>query len=106
MPQAKDQTSTRAQHATTLLAEDHKAVKKLFKDYEKLNKQEGKDEEKEALVQQICMALSVHAQIEEDQVFPSNRSSSWACSLSFFELAFARRPRFASFQRMPGSCSR
>lgn len=75
MPQANGRTGTRAQHATTLLAEDHKAVKKLFKDFEKLKKQEGNDGDKEALVQQICMELSVHAQIEEELFYPAAREA-------------------------------
>jgi len=66
-------SKTKTQHATTLLADDHKAVKKLFKDFEKLKEDEGT--EKEELVQKICMELSVHAQIEEEIFYPAMRQA-------------------------------
>jgi hemerythrin superfamily protein len=59
------------QHATTLLTEDHKAVKKLFKEFEKSEQ----DNQKDQLVKQICMELSVHAQIEEEIFYPAAREA-------------------------------
>lgn len=46
--------------AVQLLTEDHKKVKKLFKDFERIKDQEGAAKEKSALVQQICMGLTIH----------------------------------------------
>lgn len=60
--------------AIALLKEDHKKAKKLFKDFEKL-KEKGSDEEKAALVSQICMELTVHTQIEEEVFYPAFRKT-------------------------------
>jgi hemerythrin-like domain-containing protein len=55
--------------AIALLRADHKAVKDLFEQFEKTRK----DERKEALAEQICKELSVHAQIEEEIFYPATR---------------------------------
>jgi hypothetical protein len=68
-------TSAKAVEATKLLSADHKEVKKLFKDYEKLVKAEGADEEKQALAEQICTMLTVHATIEEEIFYPAAREA-------------------------------
>jgi len=58
------------QDALDLLKQDHDAVDKLFKRFEKL----GDDEKgKEDCVSQICEALSIHASIEEDIFYPEVR---------------------------------
>lgn len=59
--------------AIALLTADHKQVKKLFKDFEKLS---GSDDTtaKQELVEQICMALTVHAEIEEEIFYPAARA--------------------------------
>jgi hemerythrin superfamily protein len=67
--------STRATDAITLLTEDHKNVKKLFKQYESLIDGEGSDKEKEQLAQQICAELTVHSQIEEEIFYPAVREA-------------------------------
>lgn len=59
--------------ALALLTADHKAVKKLFKEFEKLKEEDGSDEEKEMLVRQVCGELKVHAQIEEEIFYPAVR---------------------------------
>lgn len=59
--------------AIALLLEDHKKVKKLFKDFEKAK--EGDPEEKIALVQQTCMELKIHATIEEELFYPAVRDA-------------------------------
>ncbi len=59
--------------AITLLTEDHKEVKKLFKDYDKLAKAGAPSSQREQLAAQICQMLSVHAQIEEEIFYPAAR---------------------------------
>lgn len=57
--------------ALTLLMEDHKAVDKIFKQFEKLKKGGGGDAEKAELVRSVCASLTVHATIEEDLFYPT-----------------------------------
>ena len=52
--------------AFALLTADHRTVKGLFKEFEKLSKQDDSNEEKAQLVRQICNELTVHAQVEEE----------------------------------------
>ena len=47
--------------AIALLTEDHKAVQKIFKEFEKLKQNDGSDEEKSELVLRACQELTVHA---------------------------------------------
>lgn len=56
--------------AIKLLKGDHKEVKGYFADYEKLKD----DAEKQALADKICLALTVHAQIEEEIYYPAARA--------------------------------
>lgn len=58
--------------AISLLKEDHKKVKKMFKEFEKM-KDKASDTEKETLVSQICMELTIHAQLEEEIFYPAVR---------------------------------
>ena len=53
--------------AITLLKEDHREVKKLFKDFEDA-KGDGR---KQKLAHQICLELSVHAELEESIFYPA-----------------------------------
>src|SRR3954447_13314064 len=62
MPEAK-----KARDAIALLKDDHRKVEQLFEDFEKA-KGEGR---KERLARQICLELSVHAQIEEEIFYPA-----------------------------------
>jgi hemerythrin superfamily protein len=63
--------------AIEMLKADHKAVKALFKKFAALkdDADEGNDEEKVAVVQQICDALTVHAEIEEEIFYPAVREA-------------------------------
>lgn len=57
--------------AIKLLKDDHKEVKTYFKQYEDLED----DTEKQALADKICLALTVHAQIEEEIFYPAAREA-------------------------------
>jgi len=53
--------------AIALLKKDHRAVEELFAEFEKA----AGDGRKQKLAQQICLELSVHAQIEEEIFYPA-----------------------------------
>ena len=59
--------ATKSQDAITLLKEDHREVKKLFKEFESA-KGEGR---KQKLAHQICLELIVHSEIEELIFYPA-----------------------------------
>ena len=61
------------QDAIKLLTADHKEVKGLFGDYQKLVDADADDAEKEALAQKICTLLTVHATVEEELFYPAAR---------------------------------
>jgi hemerythrin superfamily protein len=63
---AKEQT------AIELLSKDHDEVEKLFKQFQKMSRDGGRKME---IVQQICMALTVHAEIEEEIFYPAVREA-------------------------------
>jgi hemerythrin superfamily protein len=63
-----------AQDAIALLMADHKKVKKLFSDFDKL-KEEGSDEDKAAIVDQICSELKIHTELEEEIFYPAVRKA-------------------------------
>ena len=57
--------------AIVLLKDDHKAVEKLFKEFEKAG--ESAHKEKQRIVQKIIQELTTHAYIEEEIFYPSAR---------------------------------
>jgi hemerythrin superfamily protein len=57
------------QNAIALLKADHAAVKKLFGQEERATKQD--DEKKQSIFDQIRVALTVHATIEEEIFYPA-----------------------------------
>lgn len=59
--------SKRPKDAIALLKADHKEVDAMFKAFEKTDD----DAEKQDLARQICQALTVHAQIEEEIFYPA-----------------------------------
>ena len=61
--------------AITLLKNDHKTVEKLFKAFEKAEKQDAGDDQKKRIVDQIIEELSVHAAIEEQVFYPAIREA-------------------------------
>jgi hemerythrin superfamily protein len=68
---SRAKSSTKANDATKLLQTDHREVKKMFADFEKA----GGDSKKSQLAEQICLALKVHAQIEEEYFYPAAREA-------------------------------
>ena len=54
--------------ATQLLKKDHKEVKALLKEFERLHHRAAQN--KQPVVAQICHALTVHAQLEEELIYP------------------------------------
>jgi hemerythrin superfamily protein len=63
--------------ACDLLDADHRAVKKMFKEYEELTKSRGRTaaQKKMNLARQICHEVTVHAQIEEEIFYPAVRAA-------------------------------
>ena len=58
---------TNTQDAVALLKQDHRTVEELFAQFEKASG----DGRKEKLAKQICLELTVHAQIEEEIFYPA-----------------------------------
>jgi len=58
---------TKSQDAIALLKADHRAVEELFEKFEKASG-EGR---KQTVAEEICLELSVHAQIEEEIFYPA-----------------------------------
>jgi hypothetical protein len=57
-------------NALTLLRQDHTEVSEMFEKFEK-RKDKMTPPQKQALVEEICTALTVHAQIEEEIFYPT-----------------------------------
>jgi hemerythrin superfamily protein len=56
------------------LKDDHKRVKKAYRDFKKLDPQE-QPEECEAIVRQVLEELQVHAALEEELLYPAAREA-------------------------------
>ncbi|MET3109186.1 hemerythrin superfamily protein [Oxalobacteraceae bacterium GrIS 2.11] len=69
---AKATKSPKPQEAIAILRADHKMVSGLFDDYEKATTKATKKK----LVSQICTALSVHAQVEEEIFYPAVKKAT------------------------------
>ena len=70
-----DEESEGDQDAVSLLSADHAEVKQMFESYKQLVEEDGDSEEKRELAEQICLALTVHAEIEEEIFYPAMRES-------------------------------
>ena len=68
---APHKASPTSKDAIALLKADHEAVSLLFAEYEKTRSVPNKT----ALVAEICTALSVHAQIEEEIFYPAVKAA-------------------------------
>src|SRR4051794_39063356 len=58
---------SKSQDAIALLKQDHRTVEELFAQFEKATG----EARKQKLAQQICLELSVHAEIEEEIFYPA-----------------------------------
>ena len=68
---ATETTASAPKDAIALLKADHEGVSQLFAEYEKTRS----IPKKKALVAEICTALSVHAQIEEEIFYPAVKAA-------------------------------
>ena len=72
---AKSSGRSAARDAVELLKADHKEVKALFEQYKTLAEREEIGEERQAVAQQICLLLTVHAMAEEEIFYPAVRAA-------------------------------
>jgi hemerythrin superfamily protein len=63
-----------AQDAITLLESQHREVEEMFKKYEDLTDRAKASKKK--IADQVCTALTLHAQIEEEIFYPATREAS------------------------------
>ena len=70
-------TSRAGKDACDLLDADHRAVRRMFKDYEALTASRARStgQKKLELAREICRQLTVHAQIEEEVCYPAVRAA-------------------------------
>ena len=61
--------------AIQLLTDDHKKVKKLFREFEGIKGGNGAAKEKSEVVRQICAELTIHTRVEEEIFYPVLRES-------------------------------
>ncbi|MGZ9005836.1 MAG: hemerythrin domain-containing protein [Burkholderiales bacterium] len=61
--------------AVDVLKADHKEVKALFEQYKTLVEGDEIGEERQAVAQQICLLLTVHATTEEEIFYPAARAA-------------------------------
>jgi hemerythrin-like domain-containing protein len=75
-PRTPDRPSRRSgpADALALLRDEHQAISKLFDEYER-RKDRLSDDQKQQLSGEICGMLKVHAQIEEELLYPALRQS-------------------------------
>ncbi|HEY9027975.1 MAG TPA: hemerythrin domain-containing protein [Burkholderiaceae bacterium] len=64
-----------AKDALQLLTAEHREVKAMFQQYDKLAEAGGKGDERMLLASQICVALALHTQIEEEILYPAAREA-------------------------------
>lgn len=75
-PTSKSTKKSSAQDALHILAEDHKKVREMFDEFEKMHKKGDMDEEeKQLLVETACAELTIHAQVEEEIFYPAARDA-------------------------------
>ena len=70
-------SSQRQKDVCDLLDADHKAVKKMFKEFDSLCESRARNaaQQRLELAREICMELTVHAQVEEEIFYPALRAA-------------------------------
>lgn len=72
----KGAAKSSAHDVLKLLADDHKKVKKMFDEFEKMKKKGNADDDaKRMLVEKCCAELTAHAQVEEEIFYPALRDA-------------------------------
>src|SRR6267154_6194128 len=66
------ETEAASPNAFELLEQDHREVEEWFDEYDEVKA----DDKKRELAEKICMALKVHAQIEEEIFYPQAREAT------------------------------
>jgi hemerythrin superfamily protein len=66
-------SKAKATGAIELLKEQHDKVKKAFKEFEKLDREDS--EKQQQLVQSVCEDLKVHTTLEEELFYPAARAA-------------------------------
>jgi hemerythrin superfamily protein len=69
----KSETGAETMNAFDLLEQDHREVEEWFDEYDEI---EDDDDRKSELAEKICLALKVHAQIEEEIFYPQAREAT------------------------------
>ena len=72
-PARSSAKGTGSPDAIDLLMTDHREVKALFKEYDKLVKADADAGEKQVVAAQICVMLTAHATAEEELFYPRAR---------------------------------
>lgn len=71
MARATSKAATDApRDAIALLKQDHRIVEKLFDEFE-----EADDDQLQAIAERVCQLLTIHAQIEEELVYPQAKEA-------------------------------
>jgi hemerythrin superfamily protein len=70
---AKAASKAAVPDAIKMLTAEHKEVKALFEEYDALVESDGEAADKQALAQEICTRLTVHATVEEEIFYPRAR---------------------------------
>jgi hemerythrin-like domain-containing protein len=65
-----DRSTDAPRDAIALLKQDHRTVSQLFEEFEKAD-----EEEQSAIAQRVCQLLTVHAQIEEELLYPEAKQA-------------------------------
>jgi hemerythrin superfamily protein len=68
---AKARSKSDQQNAIDMLLEDHKKVQKLFKDFEKLDREDT--EACQEVVSTACIELKIHSMLEKELFYPAVR---------------------------------
>jgi hemerythrin superfamily protein len=61
------------QDALQLLIAEHREAQAMFQQYDQLAEAGGKGDERMLLASQICVALTLHTQVEEELLYPAAR---------------------------------